>query len=397
MVAWLDAHCAPRPADAREVKRRLIATTTSRAEEMAEVAAQRAWQRRLFDAGFAGLEVPEEYGGRGLTAAHARVWSEAVVRYDVDLRAGLGNALVVPTLLAHGSEAQKQQHIPAVLRGETVWCQLFSEPGAGSDLAGLTTRADRDGDEWIVNGQKVWNSYAHLADWAILLARTDWDVPKHRGIGFFLLDMTSPGVEARPLRQATGVAHFNETFLTDVRIPAEQLVGSPTSGWAVAQTTLASERAGIGRGAAGGIECSDWVELARHFGVTNDAATRQRLADLYTREQLASWLTRRARAASAGPGPESSVVKLLASAGLAHSADVALAIEGPYALLGGADAHEDGLWQQFFVGQWNARIGGGTEQIQRNVIAERILGLPSDPRPDKTEPFRTVARNGVAR
>jgi len=254
----------------------------------------------------------------------------------------------------------------------------------------------RDGDEWIVNGQKVWNSYAHLADWAILLARTDWDVPKHRGISYFLLDMKTPGVEARPLRQATGAAHFNETFLTDVHIPSENLVGGLNKGWAVAQTTLMNERAGIGVVPFAGIGFPDWVELARHFGKLEDPHIRQGLAAMYIRAKLMRWLTARAQAAGrkgSGPGPESSVVKLLASVDLESTCDLALAIQGAGAMLASHDAFEDGIWQQYFLGQWSPRIGGGTEQIQRNVMGERILGLPPEPRPDKTLPFRETPRN----
>ena len=191
--------------------------------------------------------------------AHERVWRQESSRYVVDTgKLVIGIGMAVPTLLGHGTEEQKLRFIPPALRGEEVWCQLFSEPGAGSDLAGLTTTAERDGDEWVVNGQKVWNSFAHLADWGILIARTDWDVPKHRGLSYFLVDMRTPGVEARPLRQITGVAHFNETFLTDVRIPADNLLGGLNNGWGVAQTTLMNERAMIGS-AGPGIGFTDWT------------------------------------------------------------------------------------------------------------------------------------------
>lgn len=302
--------------------------------------------------------------------------------------------MVVPTLLVHGTEEQKQRFIPPILRGDAVWCQLFSEPGAGSDLAGLTTRAVRDGDEWVVTGQKVWNSFAHVADWGILIARSDWDVPKHRGISYFLVDMRSPGVEARPLRQITGVAHFNETFLTDVRIPEDQLVGAVNGGWGVAQTTLMNERALISGGM--GLGFRDYVEAARHCGRTHDPDIRQRLAAAYTRFEILKWLGQRAQAAGrAGKplGPESSVAKLAISEHTARNGDLALAIQGADAMLSGRDALEDGFWQQQFLGQWGIRIGGGTEQVQRNIIGERVLGLPSDPRPDKTEPFRDIPKN----
>jgi alkylation response protein AidB-like acyl-CoA dehydrogenase len=303
--------------------------------------------------------------------------------------------MVVPTLLGHGTEDQKRRFIEPTLRGDEVWCQLFSEPGAGSDLAGLTTRAVRDGDDWVVNGQKVWNSFAHFADWGILLARSDWDVPKHRGISYFVLDMHTAGVEARPLRQITGVAHFNETFLTDVRIPADQLLGAENGGWGVAQTTLMAERALISGGGMG-LGFRDYVELARHYGRTDDAAVRQRLAATYTRFEILKWLGQRAQAATrAGRplGPEGSVAKLAISEHTARNGDLALAVQGPDAMLSGRDAYEDGFWQQQFLGQWGIRIGGGTEQVQRNILGERVLGLPSEPRPDKTEPFRDIPKN----
>jgi alkylation response protein AidB-like acyl-CoA dehydrogenase len=249
---WLEANATRRTRDVNEFKTRMTATDQTQDGELAHVEQCKAWQRKLFDAGFAGIEVPTEYGGQGRTLAEAQAFRQEMAKYEIDTGVfSVGLAMVVPTVLAHGTEEQKRQHVPALLRGDHVWCQLFSEPGAGSDLAGLTTRAERDGDVWVVNGQKVWNSFAHIADWGILLARTDWDVPKHRGITYFLVDMTTPGVEARPLRQITGVAHFNETFLTDVHIPAANVLGEVNGGWGVTQTTLMAERMLIGGGGMG--------------------------------------------------------------------------------------------------------------------------------------------------
>ncbi len=391
--AWLEANAPRRRHDSSEFKRRVAATAPE--DEAAHVAEAKSWQRRIYDAGFAGIDVPAAYGGRGEDAALDKVWRQEVVRYQIDLGVfSVALGMVVPTLLVHGTEEQKRRFIPGVLRGEDVWCQLFSEPGAGSDLAGLTTRGERDGDEWVVNGQKVWNSFAHFADWGILLARTNWDVPKHRGITYFLVDMATPGVEARPLRQITGVAHFNETFLTDVRIPADQVLGEVNAGWGVAQTTLMNERALIGGAAALGFR--DFLALARHYGRTDDPQIRQGLAASYTRFEILRWLGQRAQAAArAGRplGPESSVAKLVMSEHSARNGDLALAIEGAAGLLARTDAYEDGFWQQQFLGQWGVRIGGGTEQVQRNILGERVLGLPPEPRPDKTEPFRSIPRN----
>jgi alkylation response protein AidB-like acyl-CoA dehydrogenase len=395
--AWLEANAPRRAEGSAEYKQRMAARRSDPAEERAQLDETRAVQRRIHDAGFAGLSVPEEYGGRGLTMAHERVWAEESSGFLLDTGAlAIGIGMALPTILGHGTEEQKQRFVAAGLRAEHVWCQLFSEPGAGSDLAGLTTTAVRDGDEWVVDGQKVWNSGAHLADWGILLARTDWDVPKHRGLSYFLVDMTTPGVDPRPLRQITGVARFNETFLTGVRIPDANLLGGVNNGWAVAQTTLMNERQFIGGITAAGIGFDDWLALTRHFGREHDLGIRVGLAELYARTRLLEWLGQRARAAvraGRGPGAESSVAKLFVSKHIEANAQLAMAIEGTEAMLYADDAFEDGFWQQQFLGQWNPRIGGGTEQIQRNVIAERVLGLPGEPRPDKTAPFREIPRN----
>jgi alkylation response protein AidB-like acyl-CoA dehydrogenase len=277
------------------------------------------------------------------------------------------------------------------LRGQEVWCQLFSEPGAGSDLAGLRTRAERDGDEWVVNGQKVWSSGAHHSELGILLARTDTHAPKHKGITYFVLDMTTPGIEVRPLRQINGVAHFNEVFLTDVRVPHENVVGEVNGGWAVAQTTLGAERALIGGGGAVGFR--DLARLARDQGRDGDPRLRQRLADAFIRFEILKYLGRRAQAARRGrrsAGAEASVLKLAMSQHVALNGDLALALEGATGMLLHGDAPYGGFWQQNFMNQWGVRIGGGTEQVQRNVIGERVLGLPPEPRPDKTVPFREL-------
>jgi alkylation response protein AidB-like acyl-CoA dehydrogenase len=395
--AWLEASATRRSTDSSAFKKKFALSHQSREEELAATEVSKQWQGKIYAAGFGGLTVAPEYGGRGLTPAHDRIWRQESARYAIDTGVfAVGLGMVVPTLLVHGDEEQKKRYVPELLRGEKVWCQLFSEPGAGSDLAGLTTRADRDGETWIVNGQKVWNSFAHVADWGILLARTDWDVPKHRGISYFLVDMKTEGVEARPLRQITGVAHFNETFLTDVHIPDANLVGGLNNGWAVAQTTLMNERALIGTSGGGGLGFRDWIALAKHYGRLEDPDIRQRLAELYTRVELLKWLGQRAQAsmrAGKGPGSESSVAKLFASLHIEKNGDLAMAIEGADSMLYDTDAFEGGFWQQQFLGQWGSRIGGGTEQVQRNILGERVLGLPSEPRPDKTNAFREIPKN----
>jgi alkylation response protein AidB-like acyl-CoA dehydrogenase len=270
-----------------------------------------------------------------------------------------------------------------------VWCQLFSEPGAGSDLAGLRTRAVRDGDEWTINGQKVWTSGAHYSDWGLLLARSDPDAPKHKGITAFLLDMKAPGIDVRPLRQITGASHFNEVFLTDVRVPDAMRLGPEGGGWRAANTMLSNERAMIGGG--GRVGFRDLVALARRCEVTDDPVVRQELARSYTRMQLIKWLGLRARSRTdGGLGPEASVLKLAASRRLQYDGDLVMSLQGPQSMLFDADAIQNGYWQQQFLGQWSSRIGGGTEQVQRNVIGDRVLGLPSEPRPDKDMPFRDL-------
>jgi alkylation response protein AidB-like acyl-CoA dehydrogenase len=306
----------------------------------------------------------------------------------------VGIGMVGPTLMVHGTSAQQERYLRPLLRGGEVWCQLFSEPGAGSDLAGLRTRAERDGDEWVVNGQKVWSSGAHHSDLGILLARTDPDAPKHRGITYFVVDMRTSGIDVRPLRQITGVAHFNEVFLTDVRIPHENVVGEVNGGWAVAHTTLGNERTLIGGGTQIGF--GDFRRLAEEQGRVDDPIMRQRLAAAFSRFEILKYLGQRAQAASRQgkpPGPESSVLKLAVSRHVSLNGDLALALERADGMLIHDDAPYGGYWQQQFLGQWGVRIGGGTDQVQRNVIGERVLGLPAEPRPDKSVPFRELMGN----
>jgi alkylation response protein AidB-like acyl-CoA dehydrogenase len=390
--AFLEAHARPRRSGDDDFARFRFLGDPSPEADAGHVRACKEWQRTLFDGGWAGIAWPKEYGGRGGTPAEARAFAQEQARFDVETGAfAVGIGMVGPTLIAHGTEAQKRRYLPALLGGEEVWCQLFSEPGAGSDLAGLRTRAVRDGDEWVVNGQKVWSSGAHHSELGILLARTDPDAPKHRGITYFVLDMTSPGIEVRPLRQINGVAHFNEVFLTDVRVPHENVVGEVNGGWAVAQTTLGAERALIGAG--GAVSFRDLARLARDQGRGRDPVLRQRLADAFIRFEILKYLGRRAQAArrnGGGAGAEASVLKLAMSQHVARNGDLALALEGAPGMLLHRDAPYGGFWQQSFMNQWGIRIGGGTEQVQRNVIGERVLGLPPEPRPDKHVPFREL-------
>jgi alkylation response protein AidB-like acyl-CoA dehydrogenase len=389
---WLASKAALR-ADNRSGPR---STHGDQASLRAELERARAWQRTLYDGGWAGITLPEEYGGRGGTGLQQVIFNEEMAKFDVSV-GGLTVALamVVPTLIAHGTEEQKDLHIDRILRGEELWCQLYSEPGAGSDLASLSTRAVLDGDEYVVNGQKVWNSFAQLADYGILLARTDPDQPKNRGITYFIVDMATEGVEARPLRQITGIAHFNEVFLADARVPATNVVGEVGEGWRVAQTTLANERAMIGGGGAGNLT-GDIVDLARRYGKQQDPLVRQSLAQAVIRARTIDYLGYRLRTAMSrgvAPGPEASILKLAYSRHMASTGDLVLQVLGPDATLWGADAPDDSRWQDYFLSQYTVRLGGGTDEIQKNVIAERALGLPREPMSDRDVPWRSLPRS----
>jgi alkylation response protein AidB-like acyl-CoA dehydrogenase len=396
--AWLSAHAT--------LKDPSKSTPMSMGEadpeaEREHVRQSKAWQRTLFDGGWAGITWPKEYGGRGGTPIEAIIFGQEQSRFDLPTSVFAQSiGMAGPTIMGHGTEAQKERFLEPMLRGDEVWCQLFSEPGAGSDLASLATSAVRDGDEFVVNGQKVWTSSAHFSDWGILLARTDVNVPKHRGITYFLVDMTTPGIDVRPLRQATGAAHFNEVFLTDVRIPVENVVGPVNGGWGVTMTTLTNERTLIGSGVGVGDVFGDVVRLARQFGRTDDALVRQDLSALYIRLQLLKYLGWRIQTAisrNQQPGPESSVLKLGLSRHLSLTGDLVMSLQGAQATLLDYADPTSGPWGLQFLSQWASKLGGGTEQIQRNIISERVLGMPRDTPVDKDIPFRESASARVKR
>jgi alkylation response protein AidB-like acyl-CoA dehydrogenase len=356
----------------------------------------RAWQRRRFDGGWAGLSWPVEHGGRGLPAAFERIFAEeqsAVGISTASLQVGLG--MVGPTIITHGTPEQRDRHLEPILKGAEGWCQLFSEPGAGSDLAAVACRAVPDGDEWVVDGQKVWTSGAHHSQWGMLLARTAPDQPKHRGITCLLVDMTAPGIDVKPLRQMTGGTHFSEVFLTGVRVPSAKVLGEVNGGWGVALTTLMFERGVIG-GTNLGPDAHDVLELAAEHGRADDPTFRDALARTYSRERILGFLGERTRSAAARGllrGYEGSVAKLAHAQHVQEASALALRVLGPAALLAGADAPGEGSWLQFFLGGPSYRIAGGTDEIQRNLIAERGLGLPTEPRADRALPFRDLPRN----
>ena len=392
--AWLDSHARRRTAGERSDHSYMPGDGSPEADAE-HVRACREWQRTLFDGGWAGITWPVEAGGRGGKGWQQRIFNEEQSRYDVAVGVfAVGIGMAGPTIIGWGTPEQQGRYLPAMLRGDEIWCQLFSEPGAGSDLAGLRTRAERDGDEWIVNGQKVWTSGAHYSEWGLLLARSNQDAPKHKGITAFLLDMRTPGIDVRPLRQITGASHFNEVFFTDVRVLDECRVGPVDGGWRVANTMLSNERALIG-GGGGRVGFRDVIALAQHTGASDDLSMRQELAKSYTRMQVIKWLGQRSRSRKdQGLGPEASVLKLAVSRRLQHDGDLVLALQGAAAMLYDADAFQHGYWQQQFLGQWSSRLGGGTEQIQRNVIGERVLGLPGEPRVDKELPFKDLPKSG---
>jgi alkylation response protein AidB-like acyl-CoA dehydrogenase len=389
--AFLEAHARPKSADS--LAGSYYSSAPSEEDERRHVEECQAWQRVKYDNGWAGITWPQAYGGRGGTAVQQGIFNQEEAKYDVGTGVfSVGIGMAGPTIITHGTEAQKQRFLDPMLRGEEIWCQLFSEPNAGSDLAGLRTTAVRDGDEWVVNGQKVWNSGAHYSHWGILLTRTDPDAPKHRGITYFLVDMRTPGIEVRPLKQITGAAHFNEVFLTDVRIPHENLLGAPNAGWGPILTTLANERTLIG-GSQSQVSMKEFIGLARHFGVADDPVVRQELVRQHTYMETIRFMGYRVQtAASKGvaPGPESSVLKLAATRRLGHAGDLAMAISGAAGMLAEHDAWMQGFWQQQFLNQWMSKIGGGTDQVQRNIVGENVLGLPSEPRVDKNVPFRQI-------
>ena len=362
-----------------------------------EMARARAWQKAKADAGWACVSWPEQYGGRGGTWLEAIIFDQEEAAYDLpEANLGIGLGTCAPALLAHASEEIKLRHLPKIASAEEVWCQLFSEPGAGSDLAGIRTRAERDGDEWVVNGQKVWNTQAHRAHYGILVARHDPNVPKHKGLTFFMVDMKAPGMEPRPIRQITGDAHFNETFLTNVRIPDSFRIGEVGAGWQVAITTLMNERTGVSKPVPSYRHVLQLAKRLEAHGeqVLENSDVRSKLADWYVQEEgVRLTFARSLTALSKGrqPGPEQSISKVvMASQRQEISSCAADLLEQAGALCRGDESTSDGLFQHNFLGAPGIRIAAGTDEILRNIIAERVLGLPGDIRVDRDKAFKDV-------
>ena len=390
---FLKQHATPRTGTPADWSRGAMSDD----DEVERVFLKRAteWQRTLYDNGWAGLTWPKEFGGRGASPAEAIIFAQEAAHFDVSQGFhGTALALVGPALMHHGTTQQQARYLPPLLRGDEQWCQLFSEPGAGSDLAALATRAVRDGDEFVVNGQKVWNSAAQHADFGILIVRTDPDAPKHRGITFLILDMAAPGVDVRPLREATGQAFFNEVFFDDVRVPIDQVVGEIDGGWGVTRTVLTSETGMIGSG-RGAASFDALRRLAHDVGRAAEPIIRQRLADVYARERMLDFLGMRMQTFvmhGRGSPPDPSVLKNFNTAANAIKADLGLDLQRAGGMLGRKDAAEAGLWQNFVVSQFSSRIGGGTNEVHRNMIAERALGLPREAQIDKDQPWRAIVK-----
>jgi alkylation response protein AidB-like acyl-CoA dehydrogenase len=402
--AWRDAAHRGGPSAIREVRTR---------------AQYEAWYPMFANSGLVAPTWPVEYAGAGLTPAEARTVETELAPYNLGRLNPLGLSLAAPALFAFGTEAQRLRFLPPIVRNEEVWCQLFSEPGAGSDLASLACRAERDGDEWVLTGQKVWNTWAHLSDFGVLLARTDPDVPKRQGITYFLVDMHAPGIEVRSLRHITGEIDFNEVFLDGVRVPDSQRVGDVNAGWKVGNATLSGERQMVSGSGSGGVDriggggSERLVRLARQISAEGrpggwaDPVVRQELMRVLSEERIRGWTNQRVRAgikAGRSPGPESSVGKVHQGSlnqrmqGLATDLLGAAATAWSAPPTQGSDAGErygDSLPYEV-KGMLRSRantIEGGTSEVNKNIIAERVLGLPREPDPWKDAPWREVPRS----
>ncbi len=354
------------------------------------LARAKAWQKIKAEGGFAQITWPKEMGGRGGTVMQQVIWGQEEAKFDAPTGPfAIGLGMCVPTVIAFGSDEHKKKYVRKALMGEDVWCQLFSEPAAGSDVAGLKTKAVKDGDEWVINGQKVWTSGAHYSDYGILLVRTDPNVPKHKGLTMFIVDMKQQGVEVRPIHQASGGSEFNEVYFTDVRIPDSDRLGEPGMGWKVALVTLMNERLAVG-----GSPGPDWKEImdyARSAGTLSNQAFRDKLADWYVAAQgykLTKFRTQTALSRGETPGPENAIGKIINANHLQDICNSAIEMQDHFGIIVDKDeAPSDAIFQESFMWAPGLRIAGGTDEILKNIIAERVLGLPQDVRVDKEKTF----------
>jgi alkylation response protein AidB-like acyl-CoA dehydrogenase len=383
-IAFLDEHALPAGSGTGRGGDRGATAETGR--KFLEAAA---------DAGLAGIPYATEYGGAGLTLAHDKIWREAKANYaPMETEFVISHGMCLPMLAEYGTEQQKKEFMADNIAGRTMWCQMFSEPGAGSDVASLQTRAELDGDEWIINGQKVWTTLAHMSDYGLIIARTDPEQPKHAGISMFILDMKAPGVEIRPIHQIDGGSHFNEVFFTDVRIPKDWLLGDKNNGWRMATAMLMYERVAIGSGGTGKVSQPTYSMLrkvAANAGKLADPVVRDGLMQIYgmeTTKALIALRTRDELKAGKTPGPGGSLGKLYGAVIARKMREIALEIAGP-----GSVAWEDpdgAELQRQVISSFSSNIAGGTDEIQRNIIGDRVLGLPREPAVDKGVPFKDL-------
>lgn len=398
--AWIDANAPKHLED--ELKRASFGSNGIVSED--PIAAGKAWQKKKAEAGWACLHWPKEYGGGARTPIERVIWGQEEGPYAALTGVfTIGHGMCGPTVMAWASEEHKRKLLPPLASGETVWCQLFSEPASGSDLAGLRTRAVKADDgsgDWIINGQKIWTSGAQYSDWGLLITRTNPDVPKHKGLTMFFLDMKSPGVEVRPIKQANGQSSFNEVYFTDVRIPDSQRLGEVGQGWEVSLTTLMNERLSIGSGMSTGFpELFRFCMEAEIDGepAVQDSGVRSKLAQFAVKQSGLKYTGMRAISAlSKGetPGPENSIGKLVAGATMQELSMFALDLQGESGVLWNEDSPQQGRFQAMLMRSPATRIEGGSDEILRNIIGERVLGLPGDIRVDKDVPFKDIPTSG---
>ena len=359
----------------------------------------KVWQKRKYDAGWACIGWAPEFGGRGASAIEEVIWRQEESQYDLPANFFLiGQGMIGPTLMAWASDEDKARFLPPLASGEEVWCQLFSEPAGGSDLAALRTRAERDGGDWVINGQKIWTSGAHYSDYGVIVVRTDPSMPKHKGLSYFYVNMKAPGVEIKPIKQLTGDSDFNEVYFTDVRVSDRQRLGEVGQGWQVSLTTLMNERAAIG-GSFGQMDVSLAMSVAAEVEIDGrpaleDAAVRARIADWYVQEaglKYTGYRSLTALSRGALPGPENSIGKLVGAPKMqAMSSYLMDLLDSSGAIADEALGAKAGIIQRAYMGAPGLRIAGGTDEIMANIIAERVLGLPQEPRLDKGIPFNEV-------
>ncbi len=354
----------------------------------------KTFQAALTEAGLAGLTYSSEYGGQSLTRDHERIWREEYGKFpNMTSELTISHGMCVPMLNEYGTPEQKSTYLADAIAARTVWCQMFSEPGAGSDVASLQTKAERDGDVWVINGQKVWTTTAHLCDYGIIIARTDPSVAKHAGISMFIVDMNAPGVEVRPINQIDGGQHFNEIFFTDAEVPADHLLGDLNNGWNMATAMLMYERVAIGSGSTSGVRhnlADQLIETATKLGRVEESVIRDQLMKLYIMETTASLVSMRTRAelqAGKTPGPGGSLGKLIGTLNMNFARDLGMEIYGSAGVAWDGDG---GNWARFALTSLQGGIAGGTNEIQRNIIGDRVLGLPRDIDVSKNLPFNEL-------